>query len=67
MTLFASPDVVKGAEAALRAIVEILLKPSIEIRQLAKEALSKGLDPDPLLRFSVISRADLDNLPRSAV
>jgi hypothetical protein len=67
MRLFASPDVVKGAEAVIRAIVEILLKPSIEIRQLAKKALSKGLDPDPLLRFSVICRADLDNLLRSAV
>ena len=54
MRLFASPDVVKGAEAVLRAIVEISLKPSIALRQLAKEALSKGLDPDPLLRFSVI-------------
>ena len=46
MRLFAPPDVVDGAEAVLRAIVEILLKPSIELRQLAKEALSKSLDPD---------------------
>src|SRR5436305_2310521 len=44
MRLFAPTDVVDGAEAVLRAIVEILLKPSIEIRQLAKEALSKSLD-----------------------
>ena len=52
MRLFAPPDVVSGAEAVLRAIVEIPLKPSIELRQLAKEALSKSLDPDPLLAFS---------------
>jgi len=62
MRLFAPPDVVGGAEAVLRAIVEILLKPSVQLRQLAKEALSKSLDPDPLLRFSSICRADLDNV-----
>jgi hypothetical protein len=48
MRLFAPTDVVDGAEAVLRAIVEISLKPGIELRQLAKEALSKSLDPDPL-------------------
>ena len=49
----------------LRTIVEIMLKPRIELRQLAKQALSKGLDPDPLLTFSSICRADLDNLHRT--
>ena len=67
MRLFAPTDVVDGAEAVLRAIVEILLKPSIELRQLAKEALSKSLDPDPLLVFSSICRADLDNVHRTTV
>jgi hypothetical protein len=67
MRLFAPTDVVDGAEAVLRAIVEILLKPSIELRQLAKEALSKSLDPDPLLAFSSICRADLDNVHRTTV
>ena len=47
MRLFAPPEVVGEAEAVLRAIVEILLKPSIELRQLAREALSKSPDPDP--------------------
>ena len=51
----------------LRAIVEISLKPSIELRQLAKEALSKNLDPDPLLVFSAICRADLDNVHPTVV
>jgi 3-hydroxybutyrate dehydrogenase len=67
MRLFASPDVVKGAEAVVKAIVEISLKPSIEIRRLAKEALSESLDPDALLSFSLICRADLDNVLRTAV
>ena len=61
MRLFAPQRVVSGAEAVLRAIVEIALKPSIELRQLAKEALSKSLEPDPLLAFSSICRADLDH------
>jgi hypothetical protein len=67
MRLFAPTDVVEGAEAVLRAIVEILLKPSVELRQLAKQALSKSLDPDPLLTFSSICRADLDNVQRTVV
>ena len=67
MRLFAPTDVVDGAEAVLRAIVEISLKPSIELRQLAKQALSKSLDPDPLLAFSSICRADLDNVHRTVV
>ena len=64
---FAPSDVVKGAEAVLRAIVEISLKPGIELRRLANEALSESLDPDPLLSFSSICRADLDNIRRTAV
>jgi hypothetical protein len=64
MRLFAPPDVVEGAEAALRTIVEIMLKPSVELRQLAKQALSNSIE-DPLLAFSSICRADLDNLHRT--
>ena len=65
MRLFAPQNVVAGAEAVLKAIVEISLKPSIELRQLAMEALSKTPDPDPFLKFSLICRADLDNVHRS--
>jgi hypothetical protein len=65
MRLFAPQDVVAGAEAVLKAIVEISLKPSIELRQLAMEALSKSPDPDPFLRFSLICRSDLDNVHRN--
>jgi hypothetical protein len=38
MRLFAPTDVVSGAEVVLRTILEIALKPSIELRQLAKKA-----------------------------
>jgi hypothetical protein len=48
----APPDVIKGAEAVFRAIVEISLKPGIEVRRLANEALSESLEPDPLLSFN---------------
>jgi hypothetical protein len=67
MRLFAPPDVVKSAEAVLKAIVEISLKPGIEVRRLAKEALSESLDPDALLSFSLVCRADLDKVLRTAV
>ena len=67
MRLFAPTDVVGGAEAVVRAIVDISLKPSIELRQLAREAWSKSLDPDPLLAFSSVCRADLDNVHRTVV
>jgi hypothetical protein len=65
MRLFAPQDVVSGAEAVLKAIVEISLEPSIELRQLAMAALSKSPDPDPFLKFSLICRSDLDNVHRS--
>ena len=48
----------------LRGIVEILLKPSIELRQLANQALSNSIE-DPLLVFSSICRADLENVHRT--
>ena len=67
MRLFAPTDVVDGAEAVLRAIVEILLKPSIELRQLAKEALTRDLDPESLLAFSSTCRADLNDLRRTTM
>jgi hypothetical protein len=37
----------------LKAIIEISLKPSVNLRQLAKEALSKIPDPVSLLTFSL--------------
>ena len=67
MRLFAPPDVVGGAEAVLRAIVEISLKPRIEAQQLAKQALAKSLDPDPVMTFSSVCRADIDNVRRTVL
>jgi hypothetical protein len=62
MRLFAPPEVISGAETVLRAIVDTMLKPSIELRQLATDALSQKHGLDPLLVFSSICRGDLDNL-----
>ena len=67
MRLFAPSHVVDEAETVFKTIVEILLKPSIEVRQLATKAVSGELDPDPLLAFSSVCRADLDNVHRTLV
>jgi hypothetical protein len=66
MRFFAPPKVVATAEVVLRAIVEIALKPSIEVRQLATQALSAHLD-DPLREFSLICKADLDSVRRNTI
>ena len=63
--LFAPPHIVGEAEAVLKSIVEVLLKPSIQLRQLALESLSKSPDPDPFLKFSLSCRADLDHVRRT--
>jgi hypothetical protein len=62
MRLFAPAEVIAGAEAVISAIVEIKLKPSIELRRLATVALSRNLDPDPILAFSQICRTDLSRV-----
>jgi hypothetical protein len=65
MRIFASADVVDTADAVLKAIVEISLKPSVALRQLAKDALSKNPEPDPLVTFSLVCRADLEDVRRT--
>jgi hypothetical protein len=65
MRFFAPSDVVAAADAVIRAILAISLKPSVEARELAMQALAHGLDPDPLLEFSEVCRADLDSVPRT--
>jgi hypothetical protein len=67
MRLFAPPKVVHSAEAVLRSIIEISLKPKMEIRELATEALHRNPEPDPLLAFSEVCRADLDGVRRRRV
>lgn len=66
MRLFAPAKVIAKAEAVVRTLVQISLMPSVELRQLASEALNRGLEPDPLLNFSLVCRADLDSLRRSS-
>lgn len=66
MRLFAPQEVITGAEAVLNAILDILLKPRVELRQLAKDAISRGISSDPLLPFSSVCRADLDRVGRGS-
>jgi hypothetical protein len=65
MRLFAPHGVVEAAEAVLKAIIELSLKPGVELRELAKQALSNNHNPDPTVAFSVVCQADLDNVRRS--
>lgn len=65
MRLFAPADVVSEAEAVLRAIIEVFLKPGKGLGALAREALSRTPDPDPFLRFCRCCRADLENVRRT--
>ena len=67
MRLFAPEHVIDEAEAVVRAIVEIWLKPSLEPRQLAESALSDSRLPDPLLPFSLACRADLDKVHQTVI
>jgi hypothetical protein len=62
MRLFAPPTVIHEAEAVIKGLIEILLKPSIDLRKLAIEELSKSSHSDLLLPFSLACRADLDKV-----
>jgi hypothetical protein len=65
MRLFARRDVLDEAEVIIRGLIELSLKPRMDLRKLATEELSKHSDSDLLLPFSVACRADLDNLYRT--
>ena len=64
MRLFAPPNVIDEAEAVIKGLIEVLLKPSVDLRKLAMAELSKNPDSDLLLPFSLACRADLDNVYR---
>ena len=66
MRLFAPLNVVRGAEGVLRATVEITPQPSVRFHRLAKQTLFARREPDPLLTFSAICRADLEAVRRTA-
>ena len=65
MRLFASPEVISEAEAVLKAVVEIYIRPGMTFGQLAREALSHTPDPGPFLRFCRVCRSELDNVRRT--
>ena len=65
MRLFASQEVMVCAEAVLKNILDTYLKPGVDLRQLAKEALDVGPRYDPLLPFSLVCREDLDQVRKS--
>ena len=67
MRLFAPAEVIAGAEAVLRAIVDVLLRPRVELRQLAMDAVSQGIASDPLLPFSSVCRLDLDSVRQASL
>ena len=67
MRLFAPPNVVKEAETVIRGIVEISLKPSLDLRKLTMTDVSKNHEFDLLLPFSLASRADLDEIYRTVL
>ena len=67
MRLFAPPHVIDEADAVIKAIVEIWLKPSVEPRGIAEAALSNDNLPDPLLSFSLACRDDLDRVHQTVV
>ena len=65
MRLFAPDTVVGEAEAVLKAIIEILLRPGVGLGELAKEALFRSPDPDPFPRFCRACRNDLEDVRRT--
>jgi len=65
MRLFAPPNVIAEAEAVMRGLIEISLKPSMDLRKLAAEQLSKTSGSDLLQPFSRACRTDLDQLHRT--
>jgi hypothetical protein len=67
MRLFAPPNVIERAEAVIRGLIEISLKPSVDLRKLAIAELSKNPDLDVILPFSLACRADLNEVYRTVV
>ncbi len=65
MRLFAPPNVIDEAEKVIRGLIEISLKPSVDLRKLAMSELSMNPDSDLLQPFSLASRADLDGVYRT--
>jgi hypothetical protein len=67
MRMFAPRTVIDEAEAMIRGIVELSLKPGKDVAKLTVEEVAKNRDSDPLLPFSLASRSDLDNVYRTTL
>jgi len=67
MRLFAPPNVIEQADGVIRKIIEISLQPSLDLRKLTIDDLSKERHAGLLLPFSVACRSDLDKVSRGAV
>jgi len=67
MRLFSPSNVVDEAEGVIRRLIEISLKPSVDLRKLAIAELSTDQNSDVLLAFSQACRADLDGLYRTVL
>jgi hypothetical protein len=67
MRFFAPPKIVEAADGVLRSILEISLKPSVQLRQLATDALQQGRLLDPVHEFALVCRADLDTVRRATL
>lgn len=67
MRLFSPSNVVDEAEGVIRRLIEISLKPSVDLRKLAIAELSTDQNSDVLLAFSRACRVDLDGLYRTVL
>lgn len=65
MRFFAPRNIVDSAEGVVRTIMAIALRPGVQLRQLAADAVANTFDVDPLRSFSEMCRADLDNVRRT--
>jgi hypothetical protein len=65
MRLFAPQQIISAAEAVLRTLIEISLRPAVDPKQFVTDALAQSPDPDPFRSFSLACRADLDGMHRT--
>jgi hypothetical protein len=65
--LFAPPKVIEEAEKLVRLIIEVSLKPRVDLRAAAGEALAARANPlqNPLLPLSRACQEDLESLERA--
>ena len=62
MRLFAPPNVIDEAEQVIKGIVDLSLKPRVDLRKLTAAELSSDREHDLVLPFSLACRDDLDKI-----